>query len=177
MSPLTSSGAPASSLPDRVRCPRCSALAAAGAAWCGQCLYDLRAPEPMLPPDPTPVADAEPTPRTADALAGAPAAAPQSAGRHRRADAGTAPEPLSSDSNGPESGLPGRAEDDTAALAQRTLETLLAVDPAASGSVPGGGWVERLAEPGARLGVMIGGTLAVTAAVFALFALAGVLLG
>ena len=74
-------------------------------------------------------------------------------------------------------GLPDTAAEDPAALAQRTLESLLAVDPAASGSVPGGGWVERLAEPGARLGVMIGGTLAVTAAVFAFFALVGVLLG
>jgi hypothetical protein len=64
-----------------------------------------------------------------------------------------------------------------AELAQRTLESLLAVDPAASGSPPGGGWVARLAEPGARLGVMIGGAMAVTAALFAVFAVVGALLG
>ncbi len=74
-------------------------------------------------------------------------------------------------------GPAGSVAEDPAALAQRTLESLLAVDPAASGSVPGGGWVARLAEPGARLGVMIGGALAVTVAAFALFAVFGLVLG
>jgi hypothetical protein len=101
-----------------------------------------------------------------------PAAAPAGGGRHRRVEATPAGAAL-----GAEPRTTGRAGDDPADLAQRTLEALLAVDPAASGPVPGGGWVARLAEPGARLGVMIGGALAVTAAMFALFAVFGLVVG
>lgn len=177
MSPLTSSGTPAGSLPDRVRCPRCAALAAAGAAWCGQCLYDLRAPDPMLPPDPTPVTEAEPPPVLLDAWEPALETGQPSGGRHRRTGGSAAPESSGAELLAVDPGLPDTAGEDPAALAQRILESLLAVDPAASGSVPGGGWVARLAEPGARLGVMIGGALAVTAATFALFAVFGLVLG
>ena len=176
MSPLTSSGTPAGSLPDRVRCPRCAALAAAGAAWCGQCLYDLRAPDPMLPPDPSPEESLEAAAPHAPALDEVPAAQSPT-GRHRRAGGIAAEAPLGAAQLLGEQGPPVKAAEDPAALAQRTLESLLAVDPAASGSVPGGGWVARLAEPGARLGVMIGGALAVTAAMFALFAVFGLVLG
>ncbi len=47
------------------RCPRCEALVAADAEWCGQCFTPLGEPEPE--PEPTPDAAAEPTAGAGDA--------------------------------------------------------------------------------------------------------------
>ncbi|MEA2447986.1 MAG: hypothetical protein QOK47_1623, partial [Actinomycetota bacterium] len=42
-------------MPEKIRCPNCGALNAAGAEWCNQCLTVFRAPESDPEPEPAPV--------------------------------------------------------------------------------------------------------------------------
>lgn len=170
-----------------LRCPSCAALLRAGDTWCGQCLTDLRAPEDRPAPvataatAPAPTAarsasrgrhakPAEPAPLVGrlTALTGATTSlvgpAPAPAITHpdeipeEEWQAALAAAPLARTADGDAAPDPVPA----AGTGEQSVEVMLSLLAATSDDGTGG-WSSKLTAPGAKLGVVVGGGLALMA--------------
>jgi hypothetical protein len=147
------------------RCPACAALVPARSSWCTLCFADLRGPATtgFAPvPESAPVGVApgsDPVPASGSV--------PRSRGRHARRTPATVviepPAPV-------DAGLPIAADVDLDDLDMTLLRAGQPPDPL-------GAWSSRLASPGARIGLIVGGIAAVGGALLLLFTLAGLVLG
>jgi hypothetical protein len=134
-----------------LRCPDCGAARTASAGWCLQCYRSFADEGRRVPPPPAGDPGDEPPvgPATAEPVDGLGPVA------HR-----------------PVVGAP--LDDDAQALADRMLADLSAHEAGTSGRLGTAGG--RLQGRGAKLGVVLGGTLGLTVVLFGLMALLGALL-
>jgi hypothetical protein len=142
-----------------LRCPRCDAHVRAGADWCTLCYHDLRPavvePEPVVVPVDEPEladVDTEPAPESGSE------SAPARTGRHA-----AGPDTTSASGNAP--GLP-----------DAQIALMLAQLAAEESGPPLGSISSKVATPGAKAVLIIGGSVLATVLAWLLMTLFGTLL-
>ena len=149
-----------------LRCPQCAAHVRAGSDWCTLCYADLRpAPAPAPAPEPVAVALEEPTAEEPASAAGHHALATSAA--EVTPDATAAGEPARRGKHAKHAARPSAEE--TEALAAQLLAQLAVHE---SGS-PLGRFSALTDTTGKKVGLMVGGTVAVVALLLAVMALLG----
>lgn len=159
-----------------MRCPKCAALVAPGAAWCSLCYLDLRppAPEPKpvaVEPEPVPVRVPDLGPDGTDATSALLVANGPRRGKHAR----RAPEPTPD--AGPDTSADAAqnggltALDESAESAARELLAALEQENRLPTQVSSA--VAQLDSTGAKVVVMVGGLVLVSLLMVGLMALVG----
>ncbi len=152
------------------RCPQCGAAVIGRATWCTLCYAELRPGRVAVP-----AAVVEPAGPVA-ASASAPLAPRR--GRHA-APAEVDPAPAEVDPAQEAGRHAGRDLTAPSGLTDAQVDRMMAELAAqeAADPLPLAGLLRRLANPGARVAVMVGGSLVLTLVIFGLLALVGVLTG